>query len=161
MTRLLVALLLMPGADDAPPKLQPDRHGVYALEARQATLDGEQLRLSDDDPPVITGWRSIEEHPAWTFDMPKAGRYLVLVEYSAPAGRGGAVFEVEAAGQIRRATVQATGEDRFLPQPLKDAVDLPTGPQTLVVRAVEAPSGHVMRLARVLLVPTETDDGPR
>ena len=45
---------------------------------------------------------------------------------------------------------------RFLPQPLKGSIHLPSGRNRLEVRAVEVPGGLVMNLRRVRLVPANS-----
>lgn len=154
MLALIAALGLMA---DGP---KPDRHGILTLAAEQAELVGEALKLGGDaDRRYVEGWTTTDELVRWSFDASRAGRYLVVVEYAATAGKGGAEFEVEVADQVRAATVQATGAaDRFLPQPLKEGVDLPAGRQCLEVRATSAPKAFVMNLARVRLVPAEEED---
>lgn len=140
----------------------PDRHGVVALEAGRAELDGERLELrGPEGGRYVGGWTSTLERVRWSFDAPRAGRYLVVIEYAAPVGRAGASFELEVADQVRAAAVQATGAvDRFLPQPLKEPVELAAGRQELVIRAVEVPRGFVMNVARVRLVPAGEGDSP-
>ncbi len=152
-----LALLLIALADDPPRQLPIDRHGVVELAAARAELQGERLRLVDEPAPGYVGrWDDPGESVAWAFDLPKTGRYLVVVEYAAPAGPGAARFEVAVAGQRRQAFANPTGsETTFLPQPLLGPVDLEAGPNRLVVRALEAPpgGGPILSLRRVRLVP--------
>ena len=126
-------------------------HGRARWEIRTLSVS----RLADDRGHVAD-WLDTKERVEWAFELPEPGRFVLLVEYAAPSGRGGSLFEVEVAGQVRQGDVHATGApDRFLPQPMMTAVDLEAGPQRLVVRALEAPRGFVMNLRRVRLVPAE------
>ncbi|CAN5839205.1 hypothetical protein BH23PLA1_BH23PLA1_24940 [soil metagenome] len=140
--------------DEAPPfRPSVDRYGIVELPADRANLQGERFQLSSDRTAIVD-WVDPREHVVWEFLLPESGPYAVLVEYAAPGGRGGCLFAVEIAGQVRQGHVHATGrDDRFLPQLMMTAVELESGVNRLVVRAVETPRGFVMNLRRVRLVP--------
>jgi hypothetical protein len=155
---LLVTIVPAKGIDDdhIPPfRPEADRNGILELPADRAVLLGDRLRV-EGKPAYVADWTSATDRVRWDFELADAGRFVLLVEYAAPAGRGGAVFEVLAADQRRQAPVHATGSpSRFLPQPMKGAIDLPGGPNRLEVRALDAPGGLVMNLRRIRLVPAE------
>ncbi|RUL87148.1 hypothetical protein [Tautonia sociabilis] len=154
---LLIALVLFAPPDGSPEPFRPeaDRNGILELPARRAVLLGDRLRVAGD-PEFVADWTEPTDRVRWDFSLDAPGRFVVLVEYAAPIGRGGAAFRVIAADQVREATVHATGSDsRFLPQPMKGAIDLPGGRSRLEVRALDAPGGFVMNLRRVRLVPAE------
>jgi hypothetical protein len=151
---IAVALALGAGAPaEAPFRPTADRNGILELPAARALLRGERLTLVAD-PGYIGDWSDAREDVAWEFLLPRGGTYIVLVEYAAPRGRGGSLFEVEVAGQVRQGYVHATGDaTTFLPQPLREAVALEAGRHLLRVRARDVPRGLVMNLRRVRLVP--------
>src|SRR5579884_3870316 len=95
LAALALALL---AADPAPfrPEVGPD--GSLTLPADRARLLGEGLRLVAD-PGYIAGWSERPDRISWDFEAPKAGDYLVVVEYAAPLRKGGSVYEVEIGGQ--------------------------------------------------------------
>ncbi|QDV36473.1 hypothetical protein [Tautonia plasticadhaerens] len=157
-TPLSVASVLIAAAlsgGEPPFRPEPDRNGILELPASRAGLLGDRLRI-EGAPSYVVDWTSATDRVQWDFELAEAGRFVVLVEYGAPAGRGGATFEVVAADQRRQAAVHATGgASRFLPQPMKGAIDLPGGPNRLEVRALDAPGGLVMNLRRIRLVPAQ------
>jgi hypothetical protein len=155
------AFVLVGGSSAGSANDEPtDRHGIIHLNADSAELVGERLKLTDKgDARYISDWETKREYVKWSFETRRPGRYLIVVEYAVPLGRQGATFEVEIEGQVRGATAQATGAvDRFLPQPLKDAIELKSGSHELEIRAVEIPKSFVMNLAKLRLVPAEGED---
>lgn len=150
-----VLLSLVVADGDPPFRPEPDRNGIFELPAARAVLLGDRLRV-EGEPCHVAQWTLATDRVRWDFELAEGGRYVVLLEYGAPAGRGGARFEIIAADQRRQAAVHATGgASRFLPQPMKGAIDLPGGPNRLEVRALDAPGGYVMTLRRIRLVPAE------
>lgn len=130
-----------------------DQHGILSLPAEKAKLQGERLRLSMDRQ-VVENWIHPRDQVSWEFLLPESGRYIIVVDYSAPIGRDGCLFATEIAGQTRLGNVHATGRvDRFLPQPLMTPVELQAGANRLLIRALEVPQGFVMDLRRVRMVP--------
>lgn len=141
------------GSED-PFRPEADRHGILDLPADRATLLGDRLQVAGD-PPRVVGWEAKGEEVRWDFVLEKSGTFVVVVEYSAAIGEGGAVIEVVSGEQVRQAPVHATGSpSRFLPQPMKGTISLRGGQNRLEIRAIEAPGGRVMDLKRVRLVPT-------
>jgi hypothetical protein len=157
MIAQLVFILTLFPSDPEPFHPVVDRAGIASLPAAKAQILGELIRLDETtDPPRLTGWTSPRDSLAWEFIAPRAGRYIVVVEYAAPSGSKGATYRVDVADQSRQATAHPTGSpDRFLPQPLKDAVDLPAGPVKLELHALDCPGELVMNLSRIRLVPAE------
>lgn len=152
---VLVALPTLDDEDE-PFRPEPDRNGVLTLPAAEADLIGDRLRLEDADPPYVADWYSATESVRWDFRLDEPGRFLLLVDYAAPVGRGECLFELNVADQARQAYALSTGgPTRFLPQPLKGTVDLPVGASRLEIVAIEAPRGFVMNLRGVRLVPAE------
>ncbi|WP_169973007.1 carbohydrate-binding protein [Tautonia rosea] len=138
---------------DEPFRPEADRHGIFDLPADRAILLGDRLRVTGK-PAHVVDWVSKTEQVRWDFELNTPGQFVVVVEYAAPAGRGGAVVQVVSNDQIREAPVHATGgPTRFFPQPMKGAIQFPSGQNRLEVRAVEVPGGLVMNLRRVRLVP--------
>lgn len=139
----------------AEPPFRPtaDRNGILELPASVARLQGDRLKLIAD-PGYIGDWSDSREEVSWEFLIPTAGRYIVLVEYAAPRGQGGSLFEVEVAGQVRQGYIHETGgATTFLPQPMMTSVELEAGRHRLHVRGRDVPRGLVMNLRRVRLVP--------
>ena len=151
---VVVALAVIPTVRaDEPFRPEADRHGILELPADRAVLLGDRLRVTGD-PARVVDWVSKTEEVRWDFELDHPGPFVVVVEYAVPAGRGGAVIQVVSRDQIREAPVHATGSPtRFFPQPMKGAIQFPSGRNRLEVRAVEVPGGLVMNLRRVRLVP--------
>ncbi|MEW4570180.1 hypothetical protein AB1L88_20125 [Tautonia sp. JC769] len=157
----LIVLVVLPVAradeEGEPFRPEADRHGVLELPADRAILLGDRLRLAGE-PATVVDWASTTELVRWDFELEHPGAFVVVVEYAAPAGRGGAVVRVVSNDQVREAPVHATGSPtRFMPQPMKGVIRLPGGRNRLEVRAVEAPGGLVMNLRRVRLVPANAN----
>ncbi|WP_152050856.1 hypothetical protein [Tautonia marina] len=149
----LTLVVIPPSWADEPFRPEADRHGILDFPADRAILLGDRLRLTGE-PAYVVDWVSKAEEIRWDFELDDPGRYVVVVEYAAPAGRGGSVVQVVSNDQIREALVHATGSPtRFFPQPMKGAITLPSGRNRLEVRAVEVPGGLVMNLRRVRHVP--------
>jgi hypothetical protein len=154
----MIVLVVLPVARaEEPFRPEADRHGILDLPADRAILLGDRLRVTGD-PAYVADWVSKTEEVRWDFELEHPGQYVVVVEYAAPAGRGGAVVQVVSNDQIREAPVHATGSPtRFMPQPMKGVIRFPSGRNRLEVRAVEVPGGLVMNLRRVRLVPSNAN----
>ena len=140
-TVLLPGMAILLFFQDAGPVKDPvfkpeaDRNGILELPADRAVLLGDRLRL-EGKPSYVADWTSTTDRVRWDFELSKPGRFVVLVEYAAPSGQGGADFQVISDDQVRQAPVHSTGSpSRFFPQPMKGAIDLPGGRNRLEVRA--------------------------
>jgi hypothetical protein len=153
-----LAALGMARTGEKPFRPERDRHGILDLPASQARLRGERLKL-EAQGAYLTGWSDPREWVEWTFELPKAGRFQVVLEYAAESGLEGAEYRLRAGEQVREGRVESTGgADRFLPQPLPEPLRFSQGTNRVELRALSAPRGQVMNMKRLRLVPEREGD---
>jgi hypothetical protein len=115
-------------------------------------------------------WKSENDKAVWNVELPKAGRFQMVLNYASldeDAGNGW-ILEVQPsgtptagagtapqAGTQLTGTVVATGSiDRYV-EVIGGEIELPAGPQQITLRAAGPPRGKLLQLGGVLLKPVK------
>ncbi len=159
MTAMMLSGPLVPHLSDPPTQLDhrfrpaADQNGILTLPASKASCLGDRLHY-DSELDAIVEWVTVDERLRWEFTLNDPGRYLILIEYSAPINRGGSRFQVVHDEVRKEGQVHSTGRaSRYFPQPLKGPLDLDDGFNQLELHPITAPHGFVMNLKRIRLIP--------
>jgi hypothetical protein len=135
------------------PAITPAR-GDIRLHAKDAKVHGKQLRYeSEPHKNTLGAWSKISDWVSWDFEVAKAGKYAIEVQYGWGEEGTGANIAVEVGGTIVPFQVTETGHFQHFVQRVIGQVDLIAGPQTLTVKPQSKPGKHVMDLRRVVLRP--------
>jgi hypothetical protein len=135
-----------------PPPLSADDSGAVWLPAAAADLHGQSIHFSDHDSgPALYDWHE-DESATWEFTAPQ-GNYAVDLTYCCPDGSDGAKYTVRINGAKLTDAVSATGGPDKFQTTLIGNVHLLGGNVTLSVKSDSAPSGHMMLLQRIVLLP--------
>ncbi|MGD9720359.1 MAG: PVC-type heme-binding CxxCH protein [Pirellulales bacterium] len=98
-------------------------------------------------------WGSENDRVVWNVELPKAGRYDVVLNYASPAEDAGNRWLLEAGDQSLTGEVAATGsKDRYQEVPVGQ-IQLSAGTQQVVLRSAGPIKGKLMQLGGVLLRP--------
>jgi arylsulfatase A len=136
--------------------LTPSR-GDVRLFAAQARLHSKTMRYEKEPNKNVLGyWTSPNDWADWDFTVDQSGRYEVEVQVGCGRGSGGAVVQLEVAGQSLDWTVVETGHFQNMIQQTIGQVNLTTGPQTLAIKPKTKLGPAVMDLRRVVLRPMAT-----
>lgn len=98
-------------------------------------------------------WTKAEDWAEWTFDVPRAGSFMIELWQGCGKGQGGSDIAVEIGGKRFDHVVKETGHfQNFVPYRL-GRVELPAGKHTLAVKPQRKQAGAVMDIRRVTLLP--------
>jgi arylsulfatase A len=130
-----------------------DGIGAVILHARDAKVHGSKLNY--EKPPqkdTLGFWVVKDDWAEWSFAVPNAGKFEVVVLQACGKGSGGAEVEIAVGKQALIFKVEETGHfQRFIPRVIGTmSFDAP-GDVTLTVRAKTKPGPAVMDLRRVML----------
>ncbi|MBI4876328.1 MAG: alpha-L-fucosidase [Acidobacteria bacterium] len=154
-----VVVLRLDGAPvTVPYVIRPDRKGVVRLGVESCEIETrfeQRAKLENALGHVfLINWSRSDDVPAWTFQVPRGGRYRVEVSYGGARGGAGAGFEVLAGKAALPGKVRNTGgEWVFQSHPLGEVL-LAAGEQKLRVRA-KVQGSAAMTLEKVTLTPIE------
>jgi putative heme-binding domain-containing protein len=98
-------------------------------------------------------WGSPHDRAVWDMQVPKAGRYRVVVDYACQDGTAGNRFLVEVAGQTLSGEVRGTGTWNQYRRMTAGEVSLPEGAASLTFRSDGAINGFLLDLREIVLAP--------
>ena len=98
-------------------------------------------------------WQSENDRAVWNVDLPKAGRYAMLVNYACPEDSAGNAWLLEANGQTLTGKVEPTGSWDHYQEVAGGEIDLPAGNQQIIFRSSGPIKGNLLDLGGVLLKP--------
>jgi alpha-L-fucosidase len=133
--------------------ITPDEKGRLFLDAEDATLHGERLRIEQQGgKPDIGYWDNAGEWVSWQAQIKKPGRYLLTATIAAANGPG--EFIVQVGDQALPTRVpQTSGWDKFLTSELGTVNLAQPGEFTVQVRAKDPASWKPINLNCIRLVP--------
>jgi len=137
-----------------PALVRPGDDGVLRLLAGNCQIFGNEIKVWDQHQ-CLGWWTSLEDKAVWTFELPKAGRYSVWLDWSSDDASAGNEFLVEVNGQSLRGKVSSTGAWETYREENVGEVDLDDGISQLSVRAAHAipPGKYLFDLKKVRLQP--------
>jgi alpha-L-fucosidase len=150
-TVVVLRVMGKPSVTEVP--LGPDREGIFNLGAVDAGVQG-AAHYEAGDKRSIGFWTNAKDQVYWDFNVPKAGRYDVTIEYSCEPASAGSTYSVAVGGDSLMGKVSATGSwSDFRTEPL-GVMSLLPGKQRLSVTPTDMPHGAVMNLRSIRLTPT-------
>ena len=135
--------------------ITPDAQGRLTLDADDATLHGDQLKLDEQGgKPDIGFWDKAEEWVSWNAKISRPGKYQVTATIAAASGE--ANFVVAIGAENLAAKIPATdGWEHFVTADLGTVELKQTGDLVVKVRAKDAASWRAINLNAIQLTPAE------
>ena len=101
----------------------------------------------------LARWKSENDRAVWNVELPKAGRYVMWLNYACLDASAGNTWLLEAGDKLLSGKVTGTGSlDRY--QEIRGGeIDLPAGAQQIVFRSSGPIDGNLLNLGGVLLKP--------
>ncbi|MCU0879458.1 MAG: c-type cytochrome [Pirellulaceae bacterium] len=141
-------------AGNEPEVVRPFVDGSIRLLATNARVYGPTIVL-EEKYRNLGYWQSIEDHAAWSFEVPAEGTYRVVLDYACENGAAGNSVRVTVAGQTLGGIVAGTGTwDDYRGKDL-GAVRLPAGLGELVIQSDGPINGALLDLRGVRLSPVK------
>jgi hypothetical protein len=116
-----------------PKAISPDEHGILTLPANRCDLYGPTLEYMPEDHAL--GWNNARDACSWKIDVPRAGRYVVSLEWSCDASCAGNQMAIECGDARIVTTVPSTGTWQQHQTREFGELELAPGPQRVTVRA--------------------------
>lgn len=140
------------------PKLvQPeDFRGEFWLLASDCAIYGDTLAYE----PVYRNlgmWGSPSDHAVWEFEIVKAGKYIVRIDYACDEAVAGNPFQLIVGDTVFAGKVPSTGNWDSYRQHTLGRATLKPGRYQAVLRPTGAIEGYLMDLKSVRITPVETD----
>ncbi|MCL5098769.1 MAG: alpha-L-fucosidase [Candidatus Omnitrophica bacterium] len=144
-----------PEVIDLSPIQKAEANGTFVLKAIDAEVHGQAAHYEQgDDRDNIGFWINAQDYVTWTCNITKPGRYRVELLYACQPGSEDSQFTIGLDGGAKvSGTVKSTGSWGAFKSETLGQLDLPSGKQTIAVRATSMPKGAVMNLRQVRLVP--------
>jgi hypothetical protein len=131
--------------------------GSILLHARDVTIHGDTVRYEPKPEKNTIGfWTKKEDWVSWDFQVPRPGRFHVVILQGCGKGSGGAevTFAIDDAQTLSH-TVEVTGGFQNFVERDLGTIELNEGRHTLSVKPRTKPGRAVMDLRQVLLKPVE------
>lgn len=142
-----------PGNEPALVKANAD--GALELRAKNAEIYGPSL-VWESPNGNLGYWQSGDDRAQWTVEVPTAGKYLVWLEWSCPAGNAGQAWALDAGErELLTARIKSTGGWETFHYSRIGEVTLTAGRQTLTIRAHGTLNGALMDFKTLKLVPVK------
>jgi hypothetical protein len=142
------------GIPDTRPSVRRDPDGTLVLPAGAATTHGVQLcyQAQYDD---LGCWMTPTDWAEWTFDVPEAGDYRIVLEGGVSPGQEGSSMALRVAGREFRFTTRATSGWTDYRRFAVGAVRLPKGRARMALRCLSMPAQAVLNVKAIRLEPSE------
>jgi putative membrane-bound dehydrogenase-like protein len=130
--------------------------GEFWLLASDCEIYGDTLAYE----PVYRNlgmWGSASDHAVWNFEVTKAGKYIVRLDYACDASVAGNPYELTVGDVTLSGKVPSTGNWDTYRQLTLGRVTLKPGRHQAVLRPAGKLSGFLMDLKSVRITPIETD----
>jgi alpha-L-fucosidase len=132
-------------------RIAADKDGVIRLRAVDASMEGAEARLENEDSePNIGFWTNPKDAASWNLRAENAGKYLIQVEAATPDA--GAVLLIQGIGKLAF-PVPVTGDYKTYQTTKVGEVTLTQGAQvTLTLRPV-VDGWHAVNIRKIELLP--------
>jgi putative heme-binding domain-containing protein len=135
-----------------PEPVQPEPDGSLKLMASKAEIRGATL-VFEKPFQNLGWWQSADDTATWTVQVPRAGRYSVLLHWAC-AGSAGGRYVIEAADQKLTGIVPSTQTWENFQTAKIGELTLPAGPLRLTMRPAEGGlKGPLLDLKELRLIP--------
>jgi len=98
-------------------------------------------------------WQSENDRAVWNIELPKAGRYTMLLNYASIAESAGNTWLLEAGDKTLTGKVIGTGSIDRYQEIAGGEIDLPAGSQQIVFRSAGPIKDSLLQLGGILLKP--------
>ncbi len=129
--------------NNKPELVQADLDGSLVLKASQAEIYGNNL-VFEQQYRNLGYWARSEDFAAWSVRVPKAGKYVVEIDYACDNGTAGNRFVIETEGGTITGKVVGTGNWDTYRQTKVGEVTLPAGEQRITMRSAGPIRGGAM-----------------
>jgi hypothetical protein len=132
--------------------VKPTTDGTLQLYATSCEIYGPTI-VMEPSYKNLAKWQSENDRAVWNVELPKAGRYTILLNYACLDEDAGNTWLLEAGDKSISAQVASTGSiDRY--QEIRAGeIDLPAGSQQIVFRSSGSIKGNLLQLGGILLKP--------
>jgi hypothetical protein len=120
-------------AGNKPEAIAAADDGSLSLPATAAEIYGSTL-IFEPQYKNLGYWSSADDYAAWTIRVPKAGRYLAVLEYACDNGNAGNTFAIDSEGGTLTGKVPGTGNWDTYRKLNAGVVNLPAGEQRVTMR---------------------------
>lgn len=135
-----------------PAVVRPDAQGRLRLDAVQAEIYGPSLIL-EEKYRNLGYWSSPEDHAIWKVDLPRAGKYRLVLDQACANAAAGNLLLVEASGALLEFRVKGTGTWEDYRTVAIGTLNLPAGRSEIVMRARPPLRGPLVDLRTAVLEP--------
>lgn len=141
-------------AGNTPRVVVPEPGGHLRLSADACAIYGTNV-VWEEKYGNLGYWSAEADRAEWSFQVTRAGRYRVVLEWACPDDAAGNGWQVESREQRLTGTVAATGTwDDYRRQPVGE-LTYGEGTHTLVVRSSGPVRGHLWDLKGLILEPVK------
>jgi putative membrane-bound dehydrogenase-like protein len=117
-----------------PEVVKPDNSGVLKLSAKNAEIYGTSL-VFEPQFANLGWWTKEDDHAVWTIDVPKAGKYVVQLDYACADNAAGDTFVLTLGEQSLVGKVVGTGKWEEYRQEKIGELSIPAGQRRVVFRS--------------------------
>jgi putative membrane-bound dehydrogenase-like protein len=147
-------------AGNRPERVRARADGVIVLRASSAEVFGDMLTF-EAKYGNLGYWSAPNDRAAWTFDVPRAGRYAVWLDWACADGSAGQTLTLTAPSQRLEHKVAGTGTWDDYRSVKAGELSLPPGPNRLEVHHAGRIRGALMDLRSVELRPLPDENAAR
>jgi putative membrane-bound dehydrogenase-like protein len=135
-----------------PELVKPTTDGTLQLYPTKCEIYGPSIVME----PLFKSlgkWESENDRAVWNVEVPKAGRYSVVLNFACTDQDAGNTWLLEAGDKSLSGKVTATGSNDRYQQAIVGQLELPAGQQQIIFRSAGPIKGRLLQLGGVLLTP--------
>ena len=125
---------------------------VLELMAKNCRIYGPALRF-EETYGNLGFWRGEQDRAEWTFELPRARKYEVWMDFACDQGTAGNKFQLRSSAGSLKGTVPSTGTWDTYQQKIIGTISLPAGTSDLTFQSDGEPGGFLMDLRAIRLKP--------
>jgi putative membrane-bound dehydrogenase-like protein len=137
---------------NSPELVRATPNGILRLTAANCEIYGSTLLFEARDSN-LGYWSSLDDHAAWTVDVPAAGRYVVTFVWACDKSVAGNDWLLESAGGSLAGETGSTGNWETYREATVGEITLAAGRQRIALRPGEKPQGALIDLKSITLTP--------
>jgi putative heme-binding domain-containing protein len=137
-----------------PEIVRPDDDGTVLLLATNCEIYGKTLIL-EKQYGNLGLWSSEDDHALWMVELPKAGKYIVWLDYACANSTAGNDFVVQTGSQRLTGKVQGTGTWDTYQRARVGEITMTAGQQSVVFRSAGRINGALIDLRLIKLAPVK------
>ncbi|MBM3845292.1 MAG: c-type cytochrome [Verrucomicrobia bacterium] len=144
---------------NTPGVVTPETDASFRLRASSAEIRGDGIAF-EPQFQNIGSWNSTDARAAWTLDVPKAGGYVVWMQWACHVNEAGDSLRLEAHEDSLTTTIKATGNWETYRTQRLGVLHLPVGRVQLTAMAESSLKGYLMDLRELRLIPEGSKTEP-